>query len=333
MAWAYRTILTLISVTLLLSILVMVLQPRRQDPPQLPTAVNADEAGPPKGNHWLKRQAERRSKQAFERWRRGPLPETNQAIEEQIEMLFAPVYERIPGFLDWHFSIIGQYKELGYAVLGKLAEETESRLYAGWTERVATANEAVAAVMNKEMRTKIEDWIHRESHTVQPGQTKTYEHLLEMTVKDTVERFSISAVPTAVTATGVGTGGAVAGAVGAKVVAKNTAALAVKTLGKVSGGILAKSGAVATGAAIGSFLGPIGTVVGGVAGGVAAWLAIDGAVVNTDEYLHREDLERRITELVDEHKASVKSTWPTAWDKHKLETLGPVTPSELRSRE
>ena len=74
-------------------------------------------------------------------------------------------------------------------------------------------------------------------------------------------------------------------------------------------------------------------MVGGVVGGVAAWLALDGAVVNIDEHLHRGDLERELTELVDEQKASVKSALATAVDKVKLEALGEFTPSELSNRD
>ena len=66
---------------------------------------------------------------------------------------------------------------------------------------------------------------------------------------------------------------------------------------------------------------------------MAAWLALDGAVVNIDEHLHRGDLERELTELVDEQKASVKSALATAVDKVKLEALGEFTPSELSNRD
>ena len=339
MAWAYRTILTLISATLLLLILVMVRQPQPQNYPpqpagQLPADVNPDGAEPPIFDDWLEGQAEQRWRQFRDRMRRDPLAETDQAIEERIDMAFAPVYERIPRFLDRHYSIVGQYAELSQAALGTLEEAIESRLFAALPERIGTATEAVAGVMHEEMRTEIEDWIRRESQTVPPGLTTTYERMLEVTVADTVERFTVSAVPSAVVAVGAGAGSTVAVAVVAKALAKKMmASAAVKTVGKVGGGIWGRLGGAAAGAAIGSVLGPVGTVVGGVLGGVAAWLALDGAVVNIDERLHRGDLERELTELVDEQKASVKSALATAVDKVKLEALGEFTPSELSNRD
>ena len=161
----------------------------------------------------------------------------------------------------------------------------------------------------------------------------TYERMLEVTVAATVERFTVSAVPSALVAVGTGVGSTVAVAVLAKALAKKiVASAAVKTAGKVGGGIGGRLGGAAAGAAVGSVLGPFGAVAGGVVGGAAAWLAVDGAVVNIDEYLNREDLERVLIALVDEQKASVKSALATAVDEFKLEALDEVPPSELGNR-
>ena len=339
MTWAYRTILTLISATLLLLILAMVRQPRPQNDPQPPDRPSAEvyrnRAGPaPIPADELEGRAERQWRQFAERMRREPLPETDHAIEERIDTAFAPVYERIPAFLDWHYSIVGQYTELGHAALGALEEAIESRLFAELQERIGTATDTVGRVMQEEMRTEIENWLRRESQTVPPGLTTTYERMLEVTVADTVERFTVSAFPSAVAAVGAGAGGTVAVALLAKALAKKMmATIGLKTAGKTVGGIWGRLGGAAGGAAIGSVLGPFGVVIGGVAGGAAAWLAVDGVVVNIDERLHREDLERELTELVDEQKARVKSATSTAVDEVKLEALGEFTPFELGNRD
>lgn len=338
MTWARRTVLTLVSATLLLLIAAMVRQPRPPDYPEPagpPSAdIDADGAEPAIFESELEERAERRWRRFAERMRRDPLPATDQAIEERIDMAFAPVYERIPGFLDWHYSIVGQYTELGQAALGALEDAIESRLFAALQERIGTATEAVAGIMQKEIRTEIEEWVRRESQTVPAGVTTAYERMLEVTVADTVDRFTVSAVPSALVAVGTGVGSTVAVAVLAKALAKKVmASAALKTVGKVGGGIGSRLGGAAAGAAMGSVLGPVGAVVGGVAGGAAAWLAVDGAVVNIDEYLHREDLERELTELVDEQKASVKSALATAVDEFKLEALDEVTPYELSNRD
>ena len=335
MTWACRTILTLISATLLVLIVAMARQPRPESDPGPPgrtwTEGDRNEAErDPSPDDALEPRAERQWSQFQERLRLEPLPQTSAAIEAQIDKAFAPVYEQIPAFLDWHYSIVGQYTELGQAALGALEEAIESRLFGELSERIDTATEAVGRVLQDEVRTEIEDWIRRESQTVPPGLTTTYEHMLEVTVADTVERFTVSAAPTALVAVGAGAGSTVAVAVLAKALAKKLmAAAAVKSVGKLGGGFWARLGGAAGGAAIGSALGPVGAVVGGVAGGAAAWLAIDGAVVNIDERLHRGDLERELIELVDEHKARVKSATSTAVEEVKREALDDVTPHEL----
>ena len=330
MTWGLRTILTLISATLLVLIVAMVRQPRPQSDLQSPNQPSVErnrngEGAAPVPDDELEERAERQWEQFLERWRGEPLPQTNAAIEKQIDRAFAPAYEQIPAFLDWHYSIVGQYTELGQAALGALEEAIESRLFADLQERIGTATESVGRVMQEEMRTEIENWLRRESQTVPPGLATTYERMLEVTVANTVERFTVSAVPSAVVAVGAGAGSTVAVAVVAKAVAKKVmATMGLKTVGKTVGGFWSRLGGVVGGATIGTVLGPFGAVVGGVAGGAAAWLALDGAVVNIDERLHREDLERELIELVDEQKARVKSAMATAVDEVKLEALEPL---------
>lgn len=54
--------------------------------------------------------------------RSEPLAETERAIEVRAEEAFAPVYAQIPEFLDWHYSVAGQYTQL-LVVIVRLLEE------------------------------------------------------------------------------------------------------------------------------------------------------------------------------------------------------------------
>ena len=68
--------------------------------------------------------------QLAERWwatveaglRSEPLAETEQAIEVRAEEAFAPVYTQIPEFLDWHYSVAGQYTQLAVVVITLLED-------------------------------------------------------------------------------------------------------------------------------------------------------------------------------------------------------------------
>ena len=81
------------------------------------------------GHQMLQLRAEERWLEFSEDFRRAPLPETRHAIDAGVEEVFAPVYAAIPPLLDWHYSFIGQYAELGLALTGRLEGEIESRLF------------------------------------------------------------------------------------------------------------------------------------------------------------------------------------------------------------
>ena len=54
--------------------------------------------------------------------RREPLARTEQEIAARLDAAFEPTYARIPAFLDWHYSVAGQYTQLAQATLGRLLE-------------------------------------------------------------------------------------------------------------------------------------------------------------------------------------------------------------------
>ena len=68
--------------------------------------------------------------QLAERWwttveaglRTEPLAETERAIEVRAEEAFAPVYAQIPEFLDWHYSMAGQYTQLAVVIVALLED-------------------------------------------------------------------------------------------------------------------------------------------------------------------------------------------------------------------
>lgn len=331
--WAYRAILTLISAMVLLLILVVTRTPDYPQPqgqPAEPVRVSGSEVG---------QRVNKRLLEFLDRMRQDPLPETDQAIEEKINEAFAPVYDRIPEFLDWHYSIVGQYMELFLAAgeEEKLEKEIRSRLFVKLQERIGTATQEVDRVMQEEIVSQIEQWGLNESQALTLlGERTTYKRVLDTTVADALRRFKASAVPLSIVSVGTGTSSTVAVAILAKAVAKKVmASVALKTAGKVGGKVAVGGGfgGAATGAAIGSVLGPVGAAIGGVVGGVAAWLALDAVFVNVDELLNRKDLKRELIELIDKQKAQVKSVMLKAVNENKHEALGILTPSELRDRD
>jgi len=121
MRWAVRIIVALASVALL-SVVAATIFHLGSDPPPPPPP-----PPPVIPCDWL---SDLELEQITERWwarveaglRSEPLSETEQAIEFRVEEAFARVYEHIPEFLDWHYSVAGQYTQLLVVVVTLLEE-------------------------------------------------------------------------------------------------------------------------------------------------------------------------------------------------------------------
>lgn len=347
-AWKYfwRTIVTLVSVTLVLSIMAMVNQSRSDAGVPLPEPPDEFTDGMslslPAGCMSvddLRRRSEGRMNRLLEYLLGRPFRETGEAIRDNIDSVFEPVYENIPIFLDRHYSVSGQYVELGLAAAGQLQQEMESRLFQGMDERLDEAFTAIDGVLEAELRDLIEQWIGNEDQTVGPDCDAglVYEHMLDAMIQDALQRFRSLVVPGGATALGVAVAGKAAVTALIKSMSKKLAAsTAVKVFGKMVPKVLGKwGGAAAVGAAgtaLGAVLGPVGAVVGGVVGvgaGMAGWLIVDKAVVRADEHFNRDELKKELTVLVDQQKDAMVDSILNEFDRRRSEALGRITPSQL----
>ena len=125
MRWAGRTALAVASVTLLSLVVAATASDllRLRDAPA-PVGPPSPPAPP---CEWLSNLV---LDQRVERWwatveaglRGEPLPQTEQAIDVRVAEAFAPVYAHILEFLDWHYSVTGQYTQLAVGIVTLLQE-------------------------------------------------------------------------------------------------------------------------------------------------------------------------------------------------------------------
>ncbi len=390
--WTRRTVLLLASVTLLCIVAagtvidpLLYIGPPRVDPP--PSSADADQPCPsatlspwssaPPTDAELALVARNRWHELRARLRREPLPRTEQALEAQLDEAFEPTYARIPSFLDWHYSVAGQYTQLGQAILDQLEgsqlarvalerlhgsqlaravldrlgeselaqgalvqlndsdvlqealdqlrQGVDARLFGDLPDRIGQVPDNVERVMKDEVNALIERRIQDEVQTLPPrgyleGATPcpeseayrvgiAYEGMLRAAIPQTLRRFTNSAAPTGIVAAGAALPGAAAGGA------------LVRSLSRRLFSRTASRTARAIGAA-----------VAGTAAGTAAWLLVDTAVLFVDEHFNRDDLERELTELIDEQKEEIKSALSRAVSEARSEALGAFTPSELTGR-
>ena len=235
------------------------------------------------------------------------LPRTRQTVDDLVEEAFAPVYARIPEFLDWHYSFLGQYQELGLLLLGRLEGEIESRLFGQLAERVSLARDSVGQVMQEEVLAELQRWFDQDAASLPSRLRPRYERMLEPLLADARRRVAMSVGPTTIGAAAAGIGTSVA----------------VRTLTtKVAGRLGAGAAMRATGATLGRTVALAASAVAGV--------AIDFALRKVDELRNREDIERGLTTMVDEEKERVRAALSGAVEQVKSQALGDFIPARLR---
>ena len=344
LTYFWWTILTLISVTVVLLILATINQDSQPEEERMVRIEQGKESPQPEEN--LRLRVEEQSPQSEEdlrkqaKQRTGSIlrsllrPEsfekTANTIDEQIDLAFGPIYEQIPKFLNWHYSVPGQYEQLGKAAFGYLESEMEKRLFSGVHERLEDASAKIDETFKAEFRSNFSQKIQDELQTVDNASRDVYEKMLDELREDSIRRFTSSIAGSGIAAfQGAIAGKTLFGAITKTMSKKLLAAVVVITSGKMAAKMAGAGGAAASGAAVGSFLGPFGTVVGGVVGGITGWLAVDTAVVTVDEHFNRDEFEQELIALIDKRKDEVKSLGQKAKSRQIEELSKTLAPYQM----
>ena len=189
--------------------------------------------------------------------------------------------------------MVGEYTELASAALGeRLAPGIEERLLGGFEERLTLllghTDERYRSVFQDRFRAGIENAIPAPERDLPLAGASQY------AIDTTLRRAQFGLPLAGITASG-------AAALGIKqVLGVAAGAAAAKTTGKLAGKTLLKTGSgAAAGATAGSVLGPAGAAAGGLTAGVATWFGVDWIVIKADEYLHRDEFESGLREMVE----------------------------------
>ena len=226
------------------------------------------------------------------------LLKTTPSIGKQLEAVYAPIYQSIPLYADFHYSVLGEYIELKESAFNQMNDGLKERLFSGFEQRLSVALTSLDESYAKEYQIALNQQIER----IVPAEQRLLPigDLTSAILQDAVARATVTA-PLAGSAAGIigsGTLRIVATTVAKKIAAKVLVKAAAK--GAVKGGsILAGAG---TGALLCSWSGP-GAALCGLVGGTAAWLLTDSIVVNIDEYFNREDFEAELSAFIDDDKA------------------------------
>jgi len=223
-----------------------------------------------------------------------------EAVDEALGPLFADVDAGVEHYLDWYFTVIGEYQRLVAVASGDLGvmmgERLERYLFTetGFGERLADADRAIAEGVAGDMASLQRRLGERVGAGVEtaPCALGGLDLSVFADLQRDAGRASLAAgggMLVVVTSSKLLAKKAAATVVG-KVAGKKSFGAAVALIGKASA---KKGGSVLLSAAGGAALcspgGPLAAVCGIVAG-TAAWLAFDKAFVEIDEALFRQQM-------------------------------------------
>ncbi len=245
-------------------------------------------------------------------------------IDTELDSLFARIAPGVDAYLDWYFTVIGEYERLAALATGGfldlMGEQLERHLFLD--TRFAEQLEGLDAAIQRESTRTLTDAAERldqEAGARVASAPCAFAGLdlaslgtavLGLSPLGDLERDGLRAATAA--------GGGAAAAVATKMLAKQTgAAVAAKLTAKkgfqaaagLAGKVAAKKGgsillSAAGGAALCSPGGPAAAICGIVAG-AAAWLAVDKAMVEIDEVRLREEMRGEILQALEEQRPAL----------------------------
>ncbi len=214
-------------------------------------------------------------------------------VDAQIDNLFDPIENNVDKFLDWHYSLKGNYSELALFVAKKLGLSVEDALFnklqekflgADYKQRLKTMTDNISDAFISLLRQHKKDTEKIATQGVAdiPQVVESLKNIDDQIERDLKLKMGFAA------AIGL-TAGVGAGALMEKLAPKLVEKLGTKLGAKVGAKFLAKFGIAV--------------------GGVLSTLGADVAFNYIDEWLHRDDFKKEILNNINEVKESLKNSY------------------------
>ena len=365
--WVTGTVLTVVSIGLMWFVLAtIVIDPEDQPPKPAPPPTS------PPPCEWL---SELELEHLAERWwarldaglRGERLPETEQAIDARVEEAFAPVYAHIPEFLDWHYSMAGQYTQLLVAIVTLLEEWGFPRALA---ERLASSElmkavfdwlrewepsramlERLAGLDLTAAREQLDRWRQQVDARLfgdLSDRARQAAINVEMAMRTEMGelvarrlRNEMDLLPIAERVRAAGPCSEIETVRVAQVYERMLEAAVPETIRQftasaVATGLFVPAAARRVAAARVIVKGLPGRLtrrllprLARLIGGAGIWILIEMLVLHIDEYFTREQFQAELTTLVDEQRAALKADLAARADEVRMAALGPAPPAAL----
>jgi len=246
-------------------------------------------------------------------------------LRESTVMGFMRMSDNVDDYLDWYYSLPGEYERIVALATGALeswmAEKLQNYLMKG--NVFGPVQESIEHILQNNQQLRAE-------HLQKVEQILTENRILptDDTQLEIVRHASLTALkePPAhsvivnlenrmLISGGIGTAGAITGAIAGKITAKvagkgiiklGAQALIKVTAGKAVSALGGAAAGAATGMALGSFIPGIGTAIGaaigGIVGGITIGLTVEKLLLMLEEAFSREEFKQQILDAIEEER-------------------------------
>lgn len=230
-------------------------------------------------------------------------------IGQGVDLLFEDIERGVDQYLDWYFTVLGEYQRLAAVFTDDVAqtmrEQLEQHLFAGsdFDVKLGKLNSELAQMTAgrfAQLAPQLRDELAASTCEVGQLTLVPLSGLNHDTLRASVAATSgVGAGIVASKALASKTTAAVVGKVAAKKSFQTGAAVATKMLAKKGSSTLLSAGA---GTALCAPTGPV-AILCGVTAGLVTWFTVDKVLVELDEALNRDEMRADILQVLDKQKA------------------------------
>ncbi|MBW6487832.1 hypothetical protein [Sulfurimonas sp.] len=234
----------------------------------------------------------------------------NSKIDDEVDMLFEKVInENIENFLDFHYSLVGGYVELGTMAFSDYDKYINEKLLGNdFFDKLEKSSKIITNFYENSMKNH-QDFV--ESISTDQVDLELNSKALASIKEEINNNFMQQKIKLGVV------GAAIGAKVTALVSAKITAKTAITSGAKAGTKLAASAGGAVAGASAGLFCGPgsiICSPLGAIVGGAIFWFGTDAAINAVDETLHREELKEEILSSINETKMELKNSYVSSFE-------------------
>jgi hypothetical protein len=255
----------------------------------------------------------------------GKLEASLEQLREATDTGFTQMIDNVDDYLDWYYSLPGEYERIVALATGVLenwmAEKLQNYLMQGNVFGPVQLSIESVLQNNQQLRTEHLQKVERilaenRVERMDDSQLEIVRHASLSALKEPPTHSVIVNLENRMLISGgIGTAGAITGAIAGKITAKvagkgiiklGAQALIKVTAGKAVSALGGAAAGAAAGMALGSFIPGIGTAIGaaigGIIGGITIGLTVEKLLLMLEEAFSRDEFKRQILDAIEEER-------------------------------